>query len=186
MSVAKKFFGSLLEVIEVAVIAIAAVFLIRAFLVQPFVVSGDSMVQTFKNNDYLLIDELTYHLRAPERGEVIVFRYPKDESLFFIKRIIGLPGERVEISNGTVTIVNSDHSQGFALDESYLPSGLTTTGDVDVTLGKDQYFVLGDNRPYSLDSRSWGTVSSKEIIGLVRLRLLPLDTITNFSVPHYQ
>jgi signal peptidase I len=186
MSVARKFFGSLLEVVEVAVIAIAAVFLIRAFLVQPFVVSGDSMVPTFKNSDYLLVDELTYHLRAPERGEVIVFRYPKDESLFFIKRIIGLPGDRVEISNGTVTIVNGDHPQGLVLDESYLPSGLQTSGDEDVTLAKDQYFVMGDNRPYSLDSRSWGTVNSKEIIGLVRVRLLPLSSVGTFAVPQYQ
>src|SRR6185503_2134987 len=100
----RKFFGSLLEVTEVAVIAIVAVLLIRAFLIQPFLVSGDSMVPTFHNGDYLLVDELTYRLREPQRGEVIVFRYPRDEKLFFIKRIIGLPGERVEIEGGKVVV----------------------------------------------------------------------------------
>jgi signal peptidase I len=182
----RKFLGSLLEVIEVAVIAIAAVFLIRTFLVQPFLVSGDSMVPTFNNGDYLLIDELTYHLRSPERGEVVVFRYPKDESLFFIKRIIGLPGERVQISNGAVIIVNGEVPGGFVLDEHYLPEETTTSGNEDIVLDSDEYLVLGDNRAYSLDSRSWGPVKSDGITGLVRLRLLPLGAIDAFAAPQYQ
>lgn len=182
----RKFFGSLLEVIEVAVIAIVAVLLIRAFLVQPFLVSGDSMVPTFQNGNYLLVDELTYRLREPQRGEVIVFRYPKDEKLFFIKRIIGLPGERVEIGGGKVTIVNSEHPQGFTLNEPYLSASLETSGDEDVTLGTGQYFVLGDNRSYSLDSRSWGSVAKGEIMGLARFRLLPFSAATVFSAPSYE
>jgi signal peptidase I len=182
----RKFLGSLLEVIEVAVIAIAAVFLIRTFLVQPFLVSGDSMVPTFHDGDYLLIDELTYHLRTPQRGEVVVFRYPKDESLFFIKRIIGLPGERVQIVNGVVTIVNNEYPRGFVLQEPYLPAGAQTSGSEDITLGPDQYLVLGDNRAYSLDSRSWGPVSARGITGLVRLRLLPFAAMGAFSMPQYQ
>ena len=182
----RKFFGSLLEVIEVAVVAIAAVLVIRAFLIQPFLVSGDSMVPTFHNSDYLLIDELTYRLRPPARGEVVVFRYPKDEKVFFIKRIVGLPGERVEISGGEVTIVNGEHPQGLKLDEPYINGEMKTSGEEDMTLGAGQYFVLGDNRPYSLDSRSWGTVSSREIVGLVRVRLLPLGSFGTFSPPAYK
>lgn len=182
----RKFFGSLLEVAEVAVIAIVAVLLIRAFLVQPFLVSGDSMVPTFHNGDYLLVDELTYRLREPARGEVIVFRYPKDEKLFFIKRIIGLPGERVEIADGNIIIVNGEHPQGLTLDEPYLSASLQTSGNEDITLGDGQYFVLGDNRSFSLDSRSWGTVTKKEIMGLVRLRLLPLSALNTFAAPSYQ
>lgn len=181
----RRFLGSLLEVLEVAVIAIAAVFLIRTFLVQPFLVSGDSMVPTFHDGDYLLIDELTYRLRDPQRGEVVVFHYPKDESLFFIKRIIGLPGERVRIENGSVTIINGEHPAGLVLEESYLPSEVQTNGGEEVTLGESQYLVLGDNRPYSLDSRSWGPVNSEGITGLVRLRLLPLGAIDAFAAPQY-
>jgi signal peptidase I len=181
----RKFFGSLLEVAEVAAIAIVAVLLIRTFLVQPFLVSGDSMVPTFQNGDYLLIDELTYRLREPERGEVIVFRYPKDEKLFFIKRVIGLPGERVEINNGQITIINGEHPQGFMLDEAYISSSLETGGTEDITLADGQYFVLGDNRSFSLDSRSWGPVFKPEIIGLVRLRLLPFSALTTFAAPSY-
>jgi signal peptidase I len=181
----RKFFGSLLEVTEVAVIAIVAVLLIRAFLIQPFLVSGDSMVPTFHNGDYLLVDELTYRLREPQRGEVIVFRFPKDEKLFFIKRIIGLPGERVEIADGKVIIVNGEHPQGVILSEPSLSPTLETSGNKDITLGPDQYFVLGDNRSFSLDSRSWGTVAKTEIMGLVRLRLLPLSAMNVFAVPNY-
>lgn len=181
----RKFFGSLLEVAEVAAIAIVAVLLIRTFLVQPFLVSGDSMVPTFQNGDYLLIDELTYRLREPQRGEVIVFRYPKDEKLFFIKRVIGLPGERVEIADGRITIINSEHPQGFMLDETYISSTLETNGKEDITLAEGQYFVLGDNRSFSLDSRSWGPVFKPEIVGLVRLRLLPFSALTTFAAPSY-
>ena len=181
----RKFFGSLLEVTEVAVIAIVAVLLIRAFLVQPFLVSGDSMVPTFQNGDYLLVDELTYRLREPQRGEVVVFRFPKDEKLFFIKRIIGLPGERVEIADGKVIIVNGANPQGMILDESYLSASLQTSGNEDITLGPNQYFVLGDNRSFSLDSRSWGTVTKTEIMGLARLRLLPLSALNVFAAPNY-
>lgn len=183
----RKFFGSLLEVAEVAVIAIVAVLLIRAFLVQPFLVSGDSMVPTFQNGDYLLVDQLTYRFREPQRGEVVVFRYPKDEKLFFIKRIIGLPGERIEIVGGQVIIVNGEHPKGLALNETYIGgAGLETAGSNDVTLAADEYFVLGDNRSYSLDSRSWGPVSRDEIMGIVRLRLLPLGALGTFNVPQYQ
>lgn len=182
----RKFFGSLLEVAEVAVIAIVAVLLIRTFLVQPFLVSGDSMVPTFQNGDYLLVDQLTYRLREPERGEVIVFRYPRDEKVFFIKRIIGLPGERVEISNGMVTIVNGEYPQGLVLGEVYISSGLETIGEEDMVLGDGQYFVLGDNRSQSLDSRTWGPVVKSEIMGLARLRLLPLNALNVFAAPAYE
>lgn len=182
----RKFFGSLLEVAEVAVIAIVAVLLVRTFLVQPFLVSGDSMVPTFQNGDYLLVDQLTYRLREPERGEVIVFRYPRDEKLFFIKRIIGLPGERVEISNGMVTVFNGEYPQGLVLSEQYISASLATVGEDDITLGAGQYFVLGDNRSYSLDSRSWGPVTKSEIMGLARVRLLPLNALNMFEAPSYE
>lgn len=185
----RHFLVSAFEVIEVALVALGAVFLIRTFLVQPFLVSGASMVPNFANGDYLLVDELTYYFRQPQRGEVVVFRYPNDESTYFIKRIIGLPGERVQIQDGKVTVYNKDHSDGFVLDESYLPKSTVTAtrtgGQTDFTVEDGKYLVLGDNRSYSFDSRDWGLLKHDEIVGLVRMRLWPLNGFTVFAAPQY-
>ena len=182
----RKFFSSFLEIVEIVVIAIVAVFLVRTFLVQPFLVSGTSMSPTFLNGDYVLVDELTYHLRPPERGEVIVFHDPEDYSTYFIKRIIGLPGERVTIASGTVTIYNTAHPSGFVLNEPYLPAGTVTSGDETFNLSSSSYLMLGDNRSVSYDSRSWGALPAKNIVGLVRVRLWPLNAMTFFEAPTYQ
>ena len=181
----RRFFASVLDVLEVAVVAVAAVFLIRSFLIQPFLVSGESMAPNFADGDYLLIDEITYRFRPPQRGEVAVFHYPNNESTYFIKRIIGLPGEKIEIKDGSVKIVSQKNPEGFLLGEDYLPPNVKTAGDVRLTLAENQYFVLGDNRLYSFDSRSWGSLSSKEIVGLVRLRLWPVAKVRAFTAPAY-
>lgn len=179
----RAFALALLEVLEIALVTIGAVIAIRYFLVQPFLVSGGSMDPTFANGDYLLIDQLTYRFRQPERGEVIVFK--NEQGTYFIKRVIGLPGETVKVQDGTVEIVNKENSGGYALDESYLPAGLPTAGTSDVTLGEGEYFVMGDNRPYSYDSRSWGAIEDEEIVGIVRLRLWPVAHAKAFFAPHY-
>lgn len=181
----RTFFSSVLEIVEIAFIAIAAVFLIRTFLVQPFLVSGASMAPNFADGDYLLVDQLTYRMREPQRGEVAVFHSPGDESTYFIKRIIGLPGERVRVDNGEVTVTNKDNPNGLLLDETYLPSGTLTTGSADLVLGDGEYFVLGDNRSYSFDSRSWGKLPKYEIVGLVRMRLWPPTNATVFASPKF-
>jgi signal peptidase I len=181
----RRFFASLLEVLEVAVIAVVAVFVIRSYLVQPFLVSGASMSPTFMNGDYVLVDELTYHVRAPTRGEVVVFHDPQDYSTYFIKRVVGLPGERVVIKNNTVTVYNAAHPNGFALDETYLPSGTDTSGNYDFTLSSSTYLALGDNREFSYDSRMWGPLPAGNIVGLVRVRLWPLNDLTAFAAPTY-
>jgi len=181
----RKFFASLLEVLEIAVIAVAAVFIVRSFLVQPFLVSGTSMVPTFSNGDYVLTDELTYRIRPPQRGEVVVFHDVSDYSTYLIKRVIGLPGERVVINNNTVTIYNKQNPNGFVLAESYLPSGTITSGNEDLTLSSSSYFMMGDNRAVSYDSRSWGPLPANDIVGLVRFRLWPFSAITIFGAPHY-
>lgn len=182
----RKFLVSLLEVLEVAVIAVVAVFIVRTFLVQPFLVSGASMSPNFSDNDYVLVDELTYRLRAPTRGEVVVFRDPQDSSTYFIKRVIGLPNERVVVKNNTITVFNADHERGFALNESYLPKGIDTLGSYDYALPSDKYLLLGDNRQFSYDSRSWGPLPAKNIVGLVRIRLWPLHELTAFAAPQYK
>jgi signal peptidase I len=181
----RQFFSSVLEVVEVAIIAIVTVFIIRTFLVQPFLVSGSSMVPNFQNGDYLLIDELTYRFRAPERGEVIVFKYPKDTSTYFIKRIIGLPGEKIEIKDDKITVFKAGSEEGLPLGENYLPKDFVTRGNETVTLGPKEYMMFGDNRDYSFDSRSWGPMPQADIVGLVRLRLWPPSGLSAFAAPKY-
>ncbi len=181
----KQFFAAALEILEMALIAIAAVFVVRTFLVQPFLVSGASMEPNFSNGDYLVIDEVTYRFREPARGEVIVFRYPGNDSSYYIKRVIGLPGERVTVKNGAVTVYSGDSRDGFRVPENYLPVGLKTSGDLDATLKSGDYFVLGDNRNFSFDSRSWGALPKNEIVGLVRLRLWPINEVKAFEAPNY-
>jgi signal peptidase I len=143
------------------------------------------MEPNFENGDYLIIDELTYKLREPKRGEVIVFKYPLNPSQRFIKRIIGLPGETIEIKNNRITIFKDKKSQ--ILDESsYLSPNIFTSGDIKVSLKENEYFVLGDDRIASYDSRNWGPLPRENIVGRVILRLWPLEDISKFKVPNYQ
>lgn len=181
----RSFFSSVIEIAEIAFIAIAAVFLIRTFLVQPFLVSGGSMSPNFSDGDYLLVDQLTFRMREPQRGEVAVFHSPNDESTYFIKRIIGLPGEEIKVREGQVIVVNDEFPEGFILREDYLSRGTLTTGNTDIILENGEYFVLGDNRSYSFDSRSWGKLGGDEIVGLVRMRLWPPTNATVFASPRF-
>ena len=181
----RKFFLSVWEIAEVVFISAGTVLLIRTFLVQPFLVSGPSMEPNFKNGDYLIIDELTYRFREPERGEVVVFRYPQDSKVFFIKRVIGRPGERVVNRDGRLVAYPDGAADSAVLvSEPYL-SPESRTGDFDVTLGPGEYYVLGDNRSYSFDSRNWGAVGRGHIVGLVRLRIFPLGQFGAVFPPNY-
>ncbi|NQV89269.1 MAG: signal peptidase I [Parcubacteria group bacterium] len=173
----------LIEVIQIVMISSAIIIPVRYFLIQPFYVKGASMEPNFYDHEYLIIDELSYRFRIPERGEIVVFRYPREPSQFFIKRVIALPGETIEISGGEVIIYNTEHPNGFKLDESYLVE--TTSGKERVTLGPEEYFVLGDNRDSSLDSRSFGVLPLDNIIGRVWVRGLPLSRVGTFDVPEY-
>ncbi|MEK7136358.1 MAG: signal peptidase I [Patescibacteria group bacterium] len=160
------------DIIRFALITLIIVIPVRAYVAQPFIVSGVSMDPTFENGEYLIVDEFSYHFRTPERGEVIVFRYPKDPSKFFIKRVIGLPGETVEIENDHVSVVGTNNVD-VVLDEPYLtvpPLYVPKS----IKLGATEYFVMGDNRSMSLDSRSWGPVTIQHIKGRVGVRLFPI------------
>ncbi len=179
----KKVLWSLFEMFETVAVAVVAVVLVRAFVVQPFVVSGASMEPTFFNGNYLLVDELTYTFRNPQRGEVIVFRYPADPKSFYIKRIIGLPGERIVLEGGHLTAYNGEKK--VDLNEELYLNGRFTQGSFEVTLGESEYFVMGDNRNFSFDSRSWGPLPKDDIIGVVRIRLWPVNEVQAFSAPTY-
>lgn len=168
------------DFIKVFLMAVAIIIPVRYFLFQPFVVTGDSMRPNFHDGNYLIIDELTYRFREPVRGEVVVMRFPKDPSQFFIKRIVALPNEHIIIRDSRVTIYNAQHTAGLVLDEPYLQSNNITYGNIDRNLGKDEYFVLGDNRLSSSDSRVWGVLPREDIVGRVYLRLFPVQDLELF------
>ncbi len=179
----KNVFAFLWDTAKVVGIALLVVIPIRMYLFQPFLVRGDSMKPNFHNGDYLIIDELSYRFQDPQRGDVIVFKFPEDTRQRYIKRIIGLPGEIVSINNDTITI--SKDQKTFQLKESYIPTSLPTLGNETITLGNNEYFVLGDNRPFSSDSRVWGTVPAQDIIGKVALRVFPLNAFAAIAAPSY-
>jgi signal peptidase I len=170
--------GLVKDLFVLALLIVIVVIPIRVFIVSPFVVDGESMHPTFANLDYLIVDEIVYDLERPRRGDVVVFRYPKNPSIFYIKRIIGLPGETVSINRGTVTITTASGEPASLAEPYVVNEDATYTKSVTLSLG--QYFVLGDNRPNSSDSRTWGPLPAKDIIGRVDARLLPLSLAALF------
>jgi len=147
------------------------VFLVRTFIAQPFVVNGSSMEPTFHTNEYLIVDQLSYEIGYPQRGDVIIFRYPLIPSRFFIKRVIALPGETIKIKGTKVEIQKVGEESFFTLEEPYIE--FEKESFVEVTLADDEYFVMGDNRMASLDSRSWGPLKESFIVGKAFVRLFP-------------
>ena len=172
----KQGLENLWDLIKFAVIALVIVIPIRMFIAQPFVVSGESMFPTFHDKEYLIVDEISYILGSPHRGDVIIFRYPNDTKRFFIKRIIGMPNEEISITNGEVTIINKENPNGFKLTEPYINEKFDTT--MNYKTGEGEYFVMGDNRNRSSDSRVWGILPEKLMVGRAYLRLLPFKEIS--------
>lgn len=172
----KKETGFLSEILWFAFVAFIIVLPIRFFIAQPFIVSGASMEDTFSTGEYLIVDQVSYRFNEPERGDVIVFRYPKDPSKYFIKRIIGIPGDTIVIDGQRVEITNENYPDGLTLEEPYvehMTPGTTLTEE----LGEDEYFVMGDNRDASSDSRMWGVLHRDKIIGQAFIRLFPFTQI---------
>ncbi len=166
------------ETIRFIIIAAVIVLPIRYFVAQPFIVEGSSMDPTFATKQYLIVDQLSYHLGDPVRGQVVIFRYPKDPSQYFIKRVIGLPGETVVLKGTQTTIKNAQNPDGFTLNEPYVIQANEIDNDQTVSLKPGEYFVMGDNRRDSFDSRAWGPVPRKNMIGTPFLRLFPIDKIS--------
>lgn len=173
------------ETVKIVVISLAIIIPIRYFLVQPFFVKGASMEPTFEDGDYILIDEISYRFKEPVRGEVVVFRFPEDRSQFFIKRVIGLPGETVEIKDDKVVIYNAKNPQGFGLPENYLDQGQHTMGNTRLKLDPNEYFVMGDNRLRSSDSRRWGPLNESLITGRVFFRAWPVREFGTIPAAEY-
>ena len=172
------------EVLQIAVLAVLAIAVIRVFIIKPFIVQGASMEPNFHDKDYLIVDEISYHLRDAKRGEVVVFHPPnQSRAQFYIKRVIGLPGEKVEIIDGEIWIYNDQYPNGIQLHEDYIHE--YTQGRVSITVGLDEYFLLGDNRDSSLDSRNFGPVPMVNVIGKVLVRGLPLSRLGPIERPLY-
>lgn len=168
-----SFFGDLLRF---SLLSVAIVIPIRLFVASPFIVNGASMDPTFHTGEYLIIDQMTYRFSEPERGDVVIFHYPKDPSKFFIKRVIGLPGETVMFEGDRIRVFNEEYPDGFILNQSFLEHSSIDSVEL-FELGDDEYVVLGDNRAASSDSRAWGTVNEKLIVGRALLRLFPINTL---------
>ena len=175
------------DLVKIVAISMAIIIPFRLLVAEPFVVSGSSMVPNFHNSDYLIVDRVSYRRQEPKRGDVIVMKYPKDTTEYFIKRIVGLPGETVMLQNGKVVIVNKDHPQGMVIDEPYLPTSTPTLGRPGpYTLGSGEYFVLGDNRTASSDSRVWGILPENDIVGRAWLRIFPVKDFGFIKTPEYK
>ena len=173
------------ETIKIVVISLIIILSIRYYIVQPFFVKGASMESNFEDGDYLFVDELSYELGDPSRGDVAVFRYPLDHKQFFIKRIIGLPNETVDIKDNKVTIYNALHPEGMVLNEIYLDPGQQTLGAMRTKLDDNDYFVLGDNRLRSSDSRTWGALNRSLITGRAFIRLWPFSKVAKIPNINY-
>lgn len=175
------------------------VLFLHSFVFQAFYVSGSSMNPDFQDGDYLIIDKVGFTLSNIKstigldtsldlkRGDVLVFRYPNNPSTFFIKRLIGLPGDRVVVKDGRVTIYNNEHPEGLVLTEPYIDPSAVTQGDIDEVVEKNKYFVMGDNREPngSFDSREWGQLPREDIVGVATARLLPINELGPLKHPNY-
>lgn len=187
--------GLLLEMTKVFLLAIVIIIPVRVFLFQPFFVQGSSMEPNFEDGQYLVVSEFGYKqtdvsfsnnlhfavgsFKTIERQDVIVFRYPKNPEQFFIKRVIGLPGESVEIRQGKVIIYNAARPNGFVLDESaYIGLDILTKDMPKMSAGDDAYIAMGDNRMFSYDSRAFGPIKKDKIIGRVLLRAWPIKQLS--------
>lgn len=172
-----------LDLVKMAIVAGVTIGLVRYFLFKPFYVKGQSMEPNFREREYLIIDELSYRFREPARGEVVVFRSPVNPKEYYLKRVVGLPGERVKIADNKVVVYNAGHPEGVVVEESYISA--QTAGALSVTLSHDQFFVLGDNREESFDSRRFGAISSRAIIGRTLLRGWPVSRAGILRPPQY-
>lgn len=173
------------DLLKVFLIALVIIIPFRLFIAEPFMVSGSSMLPNYQNKDYLIIDRISYRFEEPKRGDVIVLKFPKDNTQYYIKRIIGLPGETAKCEMGNVVITDANGKE-VVLKENYLPQTAKTNNCRPVQkLGSGEYFVLGDNRSGSSDSRAWGVLPKQDIVGKAWLRVFPVQSFGIFHTPTY-
>ena len=185
LEILKKIGQFFLDLIETIVMALAIFVVVYLFLFQPHQVKGNSMLPNFHDGEYILTDKVSYRFTGPQRGDVIIFKAPKNEEVDYIKRIIGLPGETIKIEGGYIYIDNQK------LPETYIPSDFVSNAGSFLTEGaqylipNERYFAMGDNRNHSSDSREWGTVKKEEIVGRAFLRYWPINEFGIVPKPAY-
>lgn len=178
----RDFFEFVLDLVKTGVVVLVLALAVRYFAIQPYIVDGESMMPNYENREYLLAEKISYLFGEPKRGDVVVFRFPGNLSVNYIKRIIGLPGETVEISDNKVKIINKEHPNGITLNEKYIPSNFKTNvpdNKLTKTMRENEYFVLGDNREHSSDSREWGILPKSDIAGRAWLTIAKLGDRNN-------
>lgn len=158
-------------------IALIVVIPIRAYVAQPFIVQGNSMYPTLHSREYLIVNEMVKITQDYHRGDVVILRYPNDPSRYFVKRVIGLPGETVSILGTEVTITGPTHPKPLVLSEPYVAEAQKKSDNLSRTLSDDEFFVMGDNRAQSSDSRVWGPVPRNYMDGKAMIRLFPFSVI---------
>lgn len=181
-----SFFEFIWDLLKTAIIVVVVAFAVKFFLLQPYIVDGNSMLPNFENEECLLVEKVSYRFKSPKRGDVIVFHPPGQNSINYIKRIVGLPNERIEILENKIKIYNDKYPDGIFLDESYIPSSYLTVSEKSdglYTVGNNEYFVLGDNREHSSDSREWGNLPETNILGKAWLEIFPFK---NFDLVEHQ
>lgn len=190
MSEDKGFWFVLADLVETIIVAVGIFTVVYIFLVQPHQVKGISMLPNFRDSEYILTDKISYRFSPPQRGDVIIFKAPKNYSEDYIKRIIALPGEKIKLDNGELFVYNKQHPDGVQLKEPYeitaptSPGPFLKDGNI-VQVPDNQYFVMGDNRIRSFDSREWGMVPKENIIGRAWLRYWPLTRAGFIPQPNY-
>lgn len=186
----KNFLSYTFELLKIVAISLAIIIPIRYYLIQPFYVKGASMEPNFHDHEYLIIDEITYRFSEPKRGDIVVFKYPQNPQEYFIKRVVGLPGEKIQVKDGNVLVYNDTYKDGAVLDETYLSeenANRTYSPHEDIiSLDDNEYYVMGDNRNSSKDSRNFGPVDRSFLVGRVLFRGWPLDKMGIFKTPSYQ
>lgn len=185
----KKIWEEVWDIVKFLAPVVIVVLLVRTYIAQPFIVDGESMAPNFHTGHYLIIDEISYRFNEPKRGDVVVLRYPLEPKRFFLKRIIGMPGDRITLKDGKVFLTNAQYPAGVVIDEPYENQVTYPAGPYkDVTLKEGEYFAMGDNRSGSSDSRSWGILPRKNIVGRALFRLFPLKLagVTPASVDDFE
>ncbi len=186
---AESFKDFVFEMIKVLIVSLVIIVPIRAYVVQPFYVDGASMEPNFHDGEYLIVDEISYRFKDPERGDIVIFHPPDNPKVYYIKRIIGMPNEVIDIKNGEIRIFEYDSAEPLIVDETkYLSEDyfLRPSEKYHVKLGEGEYYLMGDNRQSSLDSRRLGPISESHIKGKVVLRAFPFDQFTVIKPPIYE
>ena len=179
----QRIIAAIFDFLQSIVVIMAIMVMVYLFIISPQEISGESMFPTFQDGEYILTNKIEYKLQDPQRGEVVVFKSPGNKDIDFIKRIIGIPGDRVNVINGKYYL------NGQLLPETYLPDGLYTFAgsflkeNTEIIVPPGRYFVSGDNRPHSLDSREFGTIPREDIIGRAIFRYWPFDRVTIIKNP---